>query len=103
MMESVSRSSDSSGVRFVDTGPEIPFTMYGFLMGKVVEWETGEDSEFEILSTFRTLYPGWCNVDPEHRIRRDQLVGKLQRASNPLVPVTGMCCKACMKGLPKAE
>lgn len=59
--------------------------------------------DYVVMQMFRTKYAGRCNIDDEHRIKRDDLVGKLQRADNPLIPVTGLACKMCIKHIPKME
>lgn len=60
--------------------------------------------EFErIGQPFAGRFNGICAVDSEHRTRRGDMVSRVQRADNPMLPVTGVACKSCTKELPKAH
>lgn len=69
---------------------------------KVEQVEEEPYSEYEVTSVFRSQFSGYCRVDPDHTIRRADLVGKLRLSDNPFIPVSGVCCKSCVKMLPRA-
>jgi hypothetical protein len=52
---------------------------------------------------FETAYPQRCTIDPDHKIKRGELVAKVQRADNPFLPVGGVACKFCIKGMPRSK
>lgn len=62
-----------------------------------------ESENYVITKVFRSGYSGYCTLDPEHRIKRNDLVGKLGRADNPMLPVTGVACKYCVKHIPRDD
>jgi len=61
------------------------------------------DHEYEIIATFRSQFSGWCGLVDVHKIRKGDLVAKLQRADNPMVSVPGVACKTCMLDIPRAR
>jgi hypothetical protein len=62
------------------------------------------DIEYELIGpVFRSSYPGWCTLDSNHRIRRDDRVSRVQRADNPMLPVTGVACSQCVRDLGHAK
>lgn len=60
------------------------------------------DVKYVLAATFRAKQSARCTIDDEHRIKRDDLVGKLQRADNPFITVPGLACKNCIKGMARA-
>jgi len=59
--------------------------------------------EFEIVGhTFEAQFSGTCTIDRSHEIRRKDRVAKVQRADNPMLPVSGVACKNCVRLLPHA-
>ncbi len=52
--------------------------------------------------TFPSGYNGSCTIDYDHRIRRGDVVSKVQKISNPMVPVSGVACASCTKVIPHA-
>lgn len=71
-----------------------------------VDPDTGEvrdEPEFEIIGrTFEAQYHGVCTLDYDHRVRRGDRVARIQRADNPMLPITGVACKNCIAFLPHA-
>lgn len=62
-----------------------------------------DEREFEIIGhPFPAQYGGVCTLDYDHRIRRGDRVAKVQRADNPMLIVSGVACKDCIKGMPHA-
>ena len=61
-----------------------------------------DDIDFEIVRTFEAKYNGVCTIEPGHKIRRGDRVAIVQRADNPMIPVKGVACKACVSVLPHA-
>lgn len=67
------------------------------------EVEDDTDDDFELIGRwFEAQFSGHCTLDYEHRIRRGDKVSRVQHASNPMLPVTGVACSACVKVLPHA-
>jgi hypothetical protein len=75
----------------------------------MINHETGEvgdddDIEYELIGRwFNAGFPSHCAIDWEHVIRRNDKVSRVQRADNPMLPVSGVVCTSCMKMLPKAK
>lgn len=65
--------------------------------------EPEEEEEFEITAVFDARFSGRCAVDPDHIVRKGDRVGFIQRADNPMLPKTGVACKACVRSLPNAR
>lgn len=62
-----------------------------------------DESEFEIIGrVFEAQYSGVCTINYDHRVKRGDRVAKVQRADNPMLPVSGVACAACVKVLPHA-
>lgn len=61
-----------------------------------------EAEGYEVTKTFDARFAGRCAVDEDHKIRKGDLVGFLRLASNPLRPVQGVACGACVRVLPRA-
>ena len=63
------------------------------------EWFGNDDpEEFEIVGhTFEAQYNGVCTIDRDHEIKRRDRVAKVQRADNPMLPVSGVACKNCVR------
>lgn len=59
--------------------------------------------EYEIVAMFRSQFSGWCTLVDVHKIRKNDLVGKLQRADNPTVSVPGVACPICCLDIPRAR
>ena len=73
----------------------------GDLLGDEVSNDTFE--EYEIVGRpFDARFPGRCTIDPDHMVRRGDLVAYVQHADNPLLPVSGVACQACVRILPRA-
>lgn len=66
--------------------------------------ETDDEIEYEIIGRrFESQFSGRCAVDWNHRVKRGDIVAKVQRADNPFLPVAGVACGACTKDLPRAR
>lgn len=62
------------------------------------------EEEYEVLGRpFDSQFPGRCTIDYDHKIRRGDLVARVQRADNPMLPVTGVACGACVRVLPRVK
>jgi len=48
-------------------------------------------------------WSGVCAIDPSHRIKRKDLVTKIQLKDNPILPISGVACKYCTQILKRAE
>lgn len=63
-----------------------------------------EEDSFEVLGRpFDAQFPGRCTIDYDHNIRRGDLVARVQRADNPMLPVQGVACSACVRILPRVK
>ena len=63
-----------------------------------------DDEEFEVIGkVFEAQYSGHCTIEYAHKIRRGDRVARVQRVSNPMLPVAGVACAMCVKILPKAN
>jgi len=61
------------------------------------------NAEYERIGrTFAAQYSGVCTIDYDHRVKRGDIVSKVQRADNPLLPISGVACASCTKVLPHA-
>lgn len=66
--------------------------------------EVTDEDEYEIIGrVFEAAFPGHCTIDYEHRVKRGDSVARVQRADNPMLPVTGVACRACTLVLPRAK
>jgi hypothetical protein len=63
--------------------------------------DTSNDYE-RIGRVFEAQYAGTCTLDWDHKVRRGDRVSKVQRADNPMIPVSGVACASCTKVLPHA-
>lgn len=62
------------------------------------------DFEYEIIGrTFEAQFPSHCAIDYDHKIKRGDRVGRVQRADNPMIPVPGVACKNCVKMYPRGR
>jgi len=62
------------------------------------------EEDYEVIGrVFEAQYSQSCTIDDEHRIRRGDRVAKVQRADNPMLPVPGVACKVCIKGMPRSK
>lgn len=62
-----------------------------------------DETEFEIIGrTFEAQYSGVCTINYDHKVRRGDRVARVQRADNPMLPITGVACASCTKILPHA-
>lgn len=59
-----------------------------------------EECGYEVIARFPAMYSGFCAVDHTHKIKRGEMVGRIQRADNPMLVVTGVACYRCLKLLP---
>lgn len=62
-----------------------------------------EDAEFLVVKVFRATFHGHCTLDPWHKIRRNDLIGRVVRGDNPFVPLHGYACAACVHSYPRVE
>jgi hypothetical protein len=62
-----------------------------------------EESEFLITEVFKASWVGDCSLDPWHKIRRGDLIGRAVRGDNPLVNVRGYVCALCVKSYSRLE
>lgn len=70
----------------------------------VEEHPDPDDDEYEIKGRpFDARFPGRCAIDYDHQIRKGDLVAFIQYAANPLRPVQGVACSACVRVLPRAR
>lgn len=59
--------------------------------------------EFERIGhSFEAQYGGVCTIDMNHIVKRKTRVSKVQRADNPMLPISGVACASCTKILPHA-
>ena len=68
--------------------------VFDSLFGEGDDDQFGE--EYLVVATFPAQYSGQCNVDYRHTYKRRDIVGKLENASNPFIPVQGVCCNKCV-------
>lgn len=62
------------------------------------------DWEYETVGRpFEAVYPGRCTIDYSHKVKRGDLVSRVQKSDNPLIPIPGVACKNCTKIYPKAH
>lgn len=61
------------------------------------------EGDFEVTGTFPAIYSGECTLDNRHRVKRGDRVGKVRDVANPLIPVPGVACESCIRGLPRAQ
>lgn len=59
--------------------------------------------DYEVTQVFKATFPSDCLISPNHKIRRNERVGFVQLADNPMIPVKGVVCKWCIKDLPRAR
>lgn len=57
------------------------------------------DIDYEIQYIFQTAYRGTCAVNRAHQVKPGDKVAILRRADNPLLPVSGVACERCWRGL----
>ena len=67
-------------------------------------WRPTRDAEplehFEISSAvFEAQYSGRCTINHSHKIKRGERVARVQFSDNPMVPVPGVACYSCIRGL----
>lgn len=65
--------------------------------------EEPEEKDFEITAVFDAKFSGRCSIDDDHIIRRGDRVGFIQHADNPMLPIRGVACKACVISYPSAK
>lgn len=65
--------------------------------------ELGAESDYEVTKVFQAAYPGTCNIDRSHRIKRGDRVGRVQRSDNPMLTVGGVCCSRCVSDYPRVS
>lgn len=60
--------------------------------------------EYELIGrTFESMYAGRCTIERSHKVKRGDMVSRVQRSENPFVTVSGVACKTCTKSLPRAR
>lgn len=63
-----------------------------------------DEEDFETVGRgFEAQFPGRCAIVYEHKIQRGDLVSRVQRADNPMLPVPGVACKVCTRLIPRAK
>ena len=74
-------------------------------MGILDDVFTGEaeESAYLVTEVFKAQWHGDCTLDPWHRIRRGDLIGRVVPSSNPLVVVQGYACAVCVKSFSRLE
>jgi hypothetical protein len=72
--------------------------MFDSLFDEDDDGSFGDD--YVIVATFPSQYRGVCRVDETHSYKRGDYVGKLESASNPFIPVTGVACARCVRMVP---
>jgi len=50
---------------------------------------------------FEAAFPSHCALNWDHAVKRGDRVSRIQRADNPMLPVTGVACKTCTKLIPR--
>lgn len=58
---------------------------------------------FEVTNTFLSQFSGRCTINEDHLVRKGDKVGKVRKADNPMIPIRGVCCKACVFDFPRAK
>ena len=59
--------------------------------------------EFEAVGRrFQARYSGSCTINYGHSIRRGDWVTRVQRADNPMIPVSGVACTSCTRSIDHA-
>lgn len=74
----------------------------GHIEEKPPVYGNDDPAEFEIIVVFDAQFPGVCTIDRDHRIKRGMRVARIQRADNPMIPISGVACSSCLKMLPHA-
>lgn len=60
--------------------------------------------EYEVLGRpFPAQFKGSCTLNWDHSYKRGDMVARVQRADNPLLPIPGVACAACVRILPRAQ
>lgn len=77
--------------------------MKKFNYGELEDTDLNPESDYEIIAVFDSMFTGTCVVDRNHIVRRGDRVSKLQHSTNPMIPVSGVACKACTIMLPNAR
>ena len=62
-------------------------------------YEYTEDFYERISKPFLSTFSGRCAVDNTHIVKKNTWVARVQRADNPMLPVTGVACATCVKML----
>jgi hypothetical protein len=57
----------------------------------------------EVTSVFNAMYPALCALNRNHKIKPNDLVAKIRRLNNPMLPLPGVVCKDCFADLPRAK
>lgn len=52
---------------------------------------------------FESGFRSHCLIDYDHPIRKGDKVSKVQRAANPMIPISGVICSSCIHVIPKAK
>jgi hypothetical protein len=60
------------------------------------------DYLYSVTAVFPSQYKGFCKIDYAHRIKLGDMVGKLEKTDNPMLPVSGVACEKCVRDLPRA-
>lgn len=65
---------------------------------KTPELETIPTEDYTLAGrTFTAMYSGRCAIDPDHTVRRGDTVAYVKLVDNPMLPVPGVACAACVR------
>lgn len=81
---------------------EVSGLVEGFCAHCTGDQEINEAEGFETVAIFEAQFSGHCAIEYGHKVKRGDLVSKIQHADNPMIPVSGVACKSCTRMLPKA-
>lgn len=63
--------------------------------------EPEDDEPYVVTSIIKSMFNSNCNLDPWHKIRTGDAIGRVAFAHNPFVPIRGFACAVCVKTYPK--
>lgn len=65
--------------------------------------DDGDPDDYEVTAIFDSQYHGRCTINSDHRIRPKDRIGYVQHADNPMLPVRGVACQACIRDMRRAK
>lgn len=68
--------------------------------GDVLEDESVTEDDWVVIRLFTATQSGQCCLVDTHKIKRGDIIGKLQHSGNPFISVPGWACKACTRSYP---